>query len=915
MSFSLRTHPSPAGVSYYTILFIGIMIGVCGITYNLTLSNPQPLERVISMTAALTAFASGLGLYLVPRKYAIPRVIVGLLVAGFASYSIGKSLLYGSSIFSIQAGLISTSIHWPLSVMYVLIGVLITLGFKQTWQRLAWRYSAVFIFAVGTLYFGLSWLQSGYVLFGPHPMVVSISILYTVTIAIAIWFGGEHGTKLARLPSRFGMMVGAGGILIPTFIWFALSVHEAQSMMREGTAMSSEAAKQRQETSWRSVNLMSRLVERWSSASDDELARLQELDITRYLNDETHIRSILLFAPNSDLLWERNRTGGPAFAPRFSAGEQTDAELQAWLSKPEPYAAILIPRFSIRESVPVVVLRLPVFRHGELYAFVVTVFDFASLVNPTLSELNSSFKTYAQFGEVLLSSRGHFTEILSTEVARDRSLFYTQAPLYLPYSPPTLLNVYLADTSELRFMANIHTLVLLGGYLLAVFLVISTENGQILRRQRVLLRAQATQDKLTGLANRAVIERTLLNACEQVSRSQQRVAVMFIDLDGFKPINDSLGLIVGDKLLVETAKRLERCCTEGVLASRFGSDEFVIVVTGDTSAARLEALVNHILSAIAQPFHIDDYRLYITASVGITTTSESPADPKLLIQHADMAMYQAKRQGRNHYQFFAKNLIERFHEAVVLRNQLQQAIDKNELMLYYQPVVACGSRKVVGVEALLRWEIEPGRFVSPAEFIPLAEDSGQIIPMSAWVLQQACEDGLTIRTMRDITLAVNLSAVQFQRANFVESLEHHIRRSKFPANKLRLELTESILVEDQREAIQILKSLRQRELGISIDDFGTGFSSLSYLKDLPANQLKIDRSFIADIQDPNRDGAIVRGIIAMANELGIDVIAEGVETEVQARFVETCGAKAMQGYYFAKPMPLAALIDFLADEE
>lgn len=911
----LRTHPAPASATYYTVLMSGWVIGAIGLLLAQWFSQEQPIMSVLSVTASSVALASGFALYSVMRGKNWVRVFIGVSISTLAVYSILRSVTLQVAILT-ASGPISSSAHWPLAAAYFVFGLLIMIGVKSDWRRQLWQYGGAAMIVWGIILSAFSWFQVSYHWVAPHPMLADISSRFLILLGIAVWFGGEHGLKLNRLPSRNGLVVGFLAVLLPTVIWFTLSVKASRSVVESGIELVEEVADRREETSWRNVNLIVRLASRWSVVSESQLRAIQDEDVTRLLNDEPQILSIMLLDPEWKLVFEKS-SDRTAYSHYFTATEfDAFQDVRDWVTLSPESRAVTIPSYSITETaMPIILFRQPIYRDEQLYGFVVAVYDFASLVNPSSIELNSEFRTNAHIGPYLLSSRGDYTEINPAEGVLENTLFGYRKTMNLPYMPETELSLYLHDTSSFRATSNIQMFILVGGYLIAIFLVISLENGKILRKQRRLLKRQATEDELTQLANRAVLEQHLSELCGRYRFKGEAVGVLFVDLDGFKPINDSLGLEVGDILLVETSKRIRSACNDEDLVARFGGDEFVVVIRKDVSLSRIEALITHILASLAQPFDIQGNKIYLTASIGVTTTEETPPAPRLLIQHADMAMFQAKKQGRNHYQFFSKSMIEKFHDAVSLRNKLQQALDSKQLSLHYQPILSAGSRKIMGVEALLRWEVEPGRFISPAEFIPLAEDSGQIIPISAWVLQKAVKDGLELQEYGPLTMSVNLSAVQFLRANFIESIEYSLNSTTFPASLLRLELTESILVEDEKEAVDILNRIRERGISVAIDDFGTGFSSLSYLRNLPADQLKIDRSFIADIGQDSSDGAITRGIIAMASELGMQIVAEGVETETQAAFLEAAGAHAMQGFYFAKPMPLSALKSYISRQQ
>ncbi|SDM93328.1 bifunctional diguanylate cyclase/phosphodiesterase [Vreelandella arcis] len=437
------------------------------------------------------------------------------------------------------------------------------------------------------------------------------------------------------------------------------------------------------------------------------------------------------------------------------------------------------------------------------------------------------------------------------------------------------------------------------------------------REYQAQLAYNASHDALTGLPNRMLLTQRLEQGCLVARRYQRHLAVLFIDLDDFKPINDTLGHEVGDFILVEVAKRLEDELRPWDTIARFGGDEFVVLLPDLAHENDVIQVVERILKRLATPYWQRGGELRITASIGVAMNDGLISEPLQLIQQADLAMYKAKRRGRNTCQWYTDDLNRKVSERVSLRNALQQAIEQEEFELYFQPQIHGPSGRVIGVEALIRWQHPERGFVSPGDFIPLAEDTGQIIPISDWVLTTACRVAKQLNGLGlgRITMAVNVSPMQFQRPGFLASIQLVLEESGLAADLLELELTEGVLMDSAEQAIQALQDLRQLGVHIAMDDFGTGFSSLSYLKHLPINKIKIDRSFINDVVSDHRDAAIVEGVLTMAAKLDLDVLVEGVETAAQYAYLRQQLCDYFQGFYFARPMPLEALLSFLCEQQ
>lgn len=421
------------------------------------------------------------------------------------------------------------------------------------------------------------------------------------------------------------------------------------------------------------------------------------------------------------------------------------------------------------------------------------------------------------------------------------------------------------------------------------------------------LERQANYDELTGLANRNLLQDRINQARIYSHRHGCGLAVLFIDLDHFKNINDSLGHDIGDALLVQMATRLTDSVRESDTVARQGGDEFILILTEIGSEDETSLATQKILQAISVPFNIGEHELHIACSIGIASYPKDGEDNQTLLKNADAAMYRAKEIGRNNAQFYAKEMNVRAMERLTLENSLHHALERNEFLLHYQPQIDSRTGEIVGMEALVRWQHPELGLVSPARFIPVAEASGMIVPLGEWVLRTACiqNKGLQRAGLKPIRVAVNLSARQFRQPNLVEMVAGILSETDLDPAHLELELTESMVMQNVEETIATLDRLKARGIKLSIDDFGTGYSSLSYLKRFSIHTLKIDQSFVRDITTDASDAAIAKTIIAMAHELGLTVIAEGVETEEQKAFLLLHRCDEMQGYFFSRPAPAA----------
>ena len=446
----------------------------------------------------------------------------------------------------------------------------------------------------------------------------------------------------------------------------------------------------------------------------------------------------------------------------------------------------------------------------------------------------------------------------------------------------------------------------------------AAERGRLLedlQRARELGQHLAHHDTLTGLPNRQYFRSRLRQALAQARRHDRLLAVLFVDLDRFKQINDSLGHPVGDEVLGEIARRLQGCIRATDFAARSGGDEFLLVLTDIRRGQDAARVARKITKAIAEPIDHQGTQLFPSASIGISLFPADGDDEDSLVKHADAAMYQAKDAGRSNFRFYLPQMTDRALERLALESRLRAAIEREEFVLHYQPRVALETGRIHGMEALVRWEHPDLGLVSPDEFIPVAEETGLIVELGAWVAKEACRQltewdrmGLGLATV-----AINVSARQFELSSPVQLVREALERSGLSPERLEIEITESAVMQNRTAAIDALAELRCMGLGVAIDDFGTGHSSLAYLKRFPLTKLKIDKAFVRTLLDDAKDEAIVQAIIDMAHSLGLEACAEGVETKDQLAALSSSSCDEIQGYVFSRPLPAPQAADLLRE--
>jgi diguanylate cyclase (GGDEF)-like protein/PAS domain S-box-containing protein len=436
------------------------------------------------------------------------------------------------------------------------------------------------------------------------------------------------------------------------------------------------------------------------------------------------------------------------------------------------------------------------------------------------------------------------------------------------------------------------------------------------KQDEELLYFLANHDQLTALPNRNLFAEHLTVAVAHAARSHEKVAVLFVDLDRFKNVNDTLGHSTGDVLLQRVAERFRACLRDSDVVARLGGDEYTVLLRPVRDTQDAANCAQKLIDALAEPVEVNGHELFVTCSIGISLYPDDAQDAQALLKNADMAMYRAKEQGKNSYQFFSDEATAHSFEHLMLETSLRRALEREEFVLHYQPIVDLRLQRVTSMETLVRWRHPDLGMVSPAKFVPLAEDTGLIMPIGRWVLEQACRQTRALHELGfgDLHVAVNLSPRQFRQKDLALMVADILDCTGLAPRFLALEVTESSVMEHAEANIRTLHELKSMGIHLSIDDFGTGYSSLSYLKRFPIDALKVDQSFVRDIPGDQEDAAIASAVIALGHSLRLTIVAEGVETAEQLAFMRERGCHKVQGYYFSRPMPVEDLRTYLTEQ-
>lgn len=768
------------------------------------------------------------------------------------------------------------------------------------WRQAARIMSALVI--IGTVYLRLisAWLPPSMY---EHANSANLEALLGILTAGAIWATSRR-PRTSRLLNHERMIaiIGIVGTFVSVAAWYAVTEQSrgsAHSFAQTATARVAESL--RHEVSDQ-IALIDRMARRWDALDAIPPVSLVNEELVSYLGHIYTLEFIAVIDPSHTFHWAQ---GGDNQTRSWLAGYLGTPDMAMWLAHAHLNAQAQMRSIdSTTSSTPRSLIAVPLTSSSMKGWTIVAIQNLPVLISKALGPNLGQIQFRIQDNDRILydsvGQSGRISHIANTAVPLNNGMSWILSSWHVQHwsQPVTLLpNLIL-----LVCLAFTHTMIGL------------RKQALVLLRRSQQLYHSALHNSLTGLPNKASLENRLAEICQ--ARGKGPVWLAIFELDGIKLINDTLGHGVGDYALQEATRRIVTEVGHSGFVAQIESNEFVVAMNS-TSREAVTDLINRILDRFSAPYHFDNMELRLTASAGLTGKSVGMENPMGLVSEADLALGRAKREAPGAWREYSSNLSAAVAERLQLRNELQNALDTDALELHYQPVIERGTGDIVGVEALLRWFHPKLGTIPPIKFVPLAEDTGQIIQLTNWVLDRACHD---LRRLRDRQLAsfhvaINIPPLVFEHNDFIDTLSATLARHALPAECIALEITEGTMLGDQAITIARLKTLNALGIRTSIDDFGTGYSSLNYLKKLPIDKVKIDKSFVNEVISDSDDAAIVKAIIGLAHHLNLKVVAEGVETEAQYHFLNDNACDQFQGYLFAKPLSFAALAQRLREKD
>lgn len=763
-------------------------------------------------------------------------------------------------------------------------------AFKHCWMICV--PSALFCTLLGVYYVVKLWVFSDIVSAQANLFEVSVYGLMMVVVGVTPLMWHKIDVRNARLTWRASSAAIIAVCTCVAGLWFYQSGSLLQSLEQRGRVSAEQTGRAINTAFTNHYGTLSRLAERVVAAPQPRFNTLVEE--SQRLYDDFPLLDAVMLLQGDDIRWHSGSKAGANYEHIMQP------EFQTWRLNLSDQ--ISIENSSNRQHRSVV-LGFRVDDAGDplqaLYFF-----DMELVLSKLSGDMADEFSNVIRLrNDTLLSTRALPDNSEELERIINDSTVVVEYAYKLSNGYPLSLYAVLTDYSSFLQSIRVKQLVLLAGAIFATIMGFALASNRRIKEQDETLTNLATRDDVTQLYRRLFIEKRI-NSCMQ--EYEQPGWVFFIDLDGFKPINDSLGFRIGNLVLKEVALRLSGDAGKGVWFGRFSSDEFIVFVE---HRARFDSQIyaKNLLMRVRERLVIEEFSLSLTASIGIYKIDNSELDASEVIQRADVAMSSAKASGGNGYRTYREYMARHYEQALMLRNQLQDALDQRQITVHYQPIINAASGRIESVEALARWQRSDGHWVSPMVFIPIAEQTGQIIQLGRQIQEQALREIKPLCEAYGVSLAINLSSQQFQHKAVLAELNSQIEHVKFPYDKLHLELTESIALTDLRLISDKLALLRERGVKIAIDDFGTGYSSLAYISKLPVDIIKLDRIFTREVTSANGHYPLLESILSLLKAVNKHIIIEGIETAEQKAFFSKKGCDAMQGYYFSKPCDLASL--------
>lgn len=894
MTYNSRTAASAA---YYFSALTAVMLGIIGCFFHFSVTQ-QTLIDIIALRTPIAVLITGIAFLIAARRHSIILVVLGVAFMALAAYSIFVNLtgghLHVRELFSWIIIAVATHLF--------LLGLSLTLSLKWYWVRQLWKFTGWYSLVLAIAIIIYSWIPNTTNYYAPGSVIfiaVALMLLLTCIMMLirAHWY---------REPLFFDRKLLTPSVivsLITLLVWFSLSAATVRDVNERGQILQGQIAGQ----------IDSQLVElRAALKRVASFKYADDLDVFRHdaeilLRDFPAALGISVHSAPGDfeyLVHARNRA--------------CEADLRAltippsnWLRNQFGNEAYVVSMSSIRQERPVLFFTVPIVNRTAAQPQQATMaVDLRALLDFDTVEFLKAFAVYTEIApDIIVPANSERFHVISSEYFHRTHPYSIQQQFQILDAPLTFY-VTLRDTEELWRSARVNKFIFIIGGLVSFLLVIIIDANNRLRQEEVKLKQLATFDGVTNLIRRDVFEQEL--ALQFVTSNDiETMYVLFIDLDGFKTVNDTLGLKAGNYILHETGDRIKALLPTGAIVSRFSSDEFVVMVK-QTDKALIAKLAGGVLQELRRPYVIDEVEVVISASIGIAQASAHNDSGDELIQRADIAMTEAKFAGGNTLTWFRDDMLASYNERLSLRTRIQQGLNHDEFRVHYQPIVSTKSGKISGFEALARWPQIDGSMISPGVFIPIAEQTGQIVELTEQILAMVSADIPYLASIggEDRTyISVNISPLCFTRGVVIELLKEIQLKAQESNVVLQIEVTESLFLDDKVTAKATLEALRNSGIQVAIDDFGTGYSSLSLLYKLPVDVIKIDRAFISDLTPGSDAFKVADAAITLALNLNKVVVVEGIETEEQLNFCREKKCHAMQGFYFYKPEPLAVLMN------